>query len=47
MDKLIPLNLIKEDYSYGTWKEFCEEFGVKEESNKITIYYDKSLTEED
>ena len=43
--KLTPLDLIKEDYSYGTWKEFCEEFGISLEEDKITIYYDSSLTE--
>jgi len=47
MNKKTPLYLIKENYSYGTWKEFCEEFGVSLESNKITIYYDNSLTEEE
>ena len=47
MSKITPLYLIKEDYSYGTWEEFCEEFGVLLESNKITIYYDASLTEEE
>ena len=43
--KLTPLDLIKEDYSYGTWKELCEEFGISLEEDKITIYYDSSLTE--
>ena len=46
MSKLTPLRLIKEDYSSGTWSEFCEEFGVKEKSVEITIYYDSLLTEE-
>ena len=44
--KLTPLRLIKENYLSGTWSEFCEEFGVKEESVEIVIYYDSSLTEE-
>ena len=39
------LDLIKENYSYGTWEEFCEEFGISLEEHKITIYYDSSLTE--
>ena len=43
--KLTPLDLIKEDYSYGTWEEFCGEFGISLEEHKITIYYDPSLTE--
>ena len=47
MSKLTLLSLIKEDYSHGTWEEFCEEFGASLESNKITIYYDDSLTEEE
>ena len=42
---LTPLTLIKEDYSFGTWKEFCGEFGVSSEECKITIYYDNSRTE--
>tara|TARA_R100000781_G_C4077450_1_gene126572 strand:+ start:1216 stop:1362 length:147 start_codon:yes stop_codon:yes gene_type:complete len=45
-NELTPLNLIKEDYSFGTWKEFCEEFEVSPEQDKITIYYDASRTEE-
>ena len=44
-DKLKSLSLIKEDYSFGTWKELCEEFEVFPEQDKITIYYDPSLTE--
>ena len=44
-DKLKTLSLIKEDYSFGTWKEFCEEFGVSPEEYKITIYYNASRTE--
>ena len=43
--KLTPLDLYKEDYSFGTWKEFCEEFGVSPEEYKITIYYNASRTE--
>jgi hypothetical protein len=43
--KLTELDLVKEDYSFGTWKEFCEEFGVSPEEHHITIYYDASLTE--
>ena len=45
-DKLTPLVLIKEDYSFGAWKDFCEEFEVSPEQDKITIYYDTSRTEE-
>ncbi len=44
--KLTPLRLIKENYSSGTWSEFCEEFGAGEESVEVVIYYDSSLTEE-
>ena len=44
-NELTPLTLIKEDYSFGTWKEFCEEFGVSPEEYKITIYYNASRTE--
>lgn len=44
--ELTPLRLIKENYSSGTWSEFCEEFGTGEESVEIVIYYDSSLTEE-
>ena len=40
--KLTPLRLIKENYSSGTWSEFCKEFKVKEESVEIVIYYDSS-----
>ena len=42
--KLTPLRLIKENYSSGTWSEFCEEFGAGEESAEIVICYDSSLT---
>ena len=46
MNKLTPLRLIKENYSSGTWSEFCEELGAREESVEIVIYYDSSSTEE-